>query len=99
MDEKPLKLVLEDIFKRLSNPDGRKKTKLLECWPKIAGADIAQHTKARFSADKQVTVWVDDSTLAFELSQRYKPGILKRLQNLFGEADVEDVRFFVGELR
>jgi len=49
--------------------------------------------------DKRVTVWVDDSTLAFELSRKYKPAMLKRLQNEFGEHEVEDIRFFVGELR
>ncbi|OGX03994.1 MAG: hypothetical protein A3G87_04720 [Omnitrophica bacterium RIFCSPLOWO2_12_FULL_50_11] len=99
MEEKPLKPIIESIFERLSNPEGQKKNKLLDYWPQVAGAQISKHTKARFTSHKQVTVWVDDSTLAFELSQRYKFGILKQLQNLFGEGEVKDVKFFVGELR
>ena len=99
MQEKPLKPVIGEIFERLTNPEARKKSSLLDSWPEIAGEKFSRHTKPRFTQDKQVVVWVDDSTLAFELSQRYKPAILKRLQNKFGEDEVRGVRFFVGEIR
>ena len=64
-----------------------------------AGERFSKHTKPRFAGNRQVLVWVDDSTLAFELSHRYKPTILKRLKNEFGDEAVKDVRFLVGELR
>lgn len=99
MEEKPLKQVLNSIFLRLSNPENQKKVQLTDCWSKIAGLQFSQHTKPLFQKDGKVTVWVDDSTLAFELSQKYKPLLLKRLRNQFGEEEIKDMRFLVGEIR
>ena len=98
MPEKPLAPVLDGLLNRLRAPEQNKKTALMELWPKIAGR-FSEHTKARFGTDGQVIVWVDDSTLALELSRRHKPTLLKRLTNQFGENEVKDIRFFVGELR
>ncbi len=99
MEEKPLKSILNSIFSRLTNPEQQRKSSLLDAWPKIAGQTVSKHTKPRFASGGKVVVWVDDSTLAFELSQRYKPALLKRLKNQFGEEEVKDLKFFVGELR
>ena len=98
MEEKPLKQALNSIFLRLTNPENQKKSLLTDCWPRIAGSQFSKHTKPLFQKDGKVTVWVDDSTLAFELSQRYKPLLLKRLRNQFGEEEVKDIRFLVGEI-
>ncbi len=99
MNEKPLKSVLNNIFLRLSNPENQKKSQLLDCWPKIAGTQFSKRTKPLLQKNGSVTVWVDDSTLAFELSRKYKPLLLKRLKNQFGEEEIKDVRFLVGEVR
>ena len=99
MDEKPLKPILNSLFTSLANPELLKKTALVNFWPKIAGSYFSEHTKPRFAPDGKITVWVDDSTIAFELSQRYKPALLKRLKNQFGEEEVKDLRFFVGQIR
>ncbi len=99
MDEKPLKSILNNLFASLANQEQQKKSTLVDFWPKLAGSYFSKHTKPRFSPDGKITVWVDDSTIAFELSQRYKPVLLKRLKNQFGEEQVKDLRFFVGEIR
>ena len=99
MADKPLKDTIRNIFDRLSSPEIERKTALMRFWPEIAGPYISKHTAARLGPDKQVRVWVDDSTLAFELGRKHKPALLKRLKNQFGEEEVKDVRFFVGELR
>jgi len=99
MDEKPLKPILNNLFASLANPEQRKHSALADFWPKLAGNYFSQHTKPRFAPGGKITVWVDDSTIAFELSQRYKPVLLKRLKNQFGEEQVKDLRFFVGEIR
>ncbi len=99
MDAEPLKPVLDHLFSELGQPERQDRSRLTNSWPGIAGHFVAQHTKARFAEGGKVTVWVDDSTLAFELARRYKPTLLKRLQNEFGEERVKDVRFFVGQLR
>lgn len=99
MDEKPLKPILNSLFTNLIAPEERRKSMLVDCWAEVAGSKFSKHTKPRFSRDGKITVWVDDSTLAFELSRRYKPVLLKRLRNQFGEDQVKDIRFFVGEIR
>ena len=99
MDVKPLKPILNSLLASLVGEHQRQKSTLIDFWPKVAGNYFSKHTKPRFGADGRVTVWVDDSTIAFELSQRYKPVFLKRLKNQFGEDQVRDIRFFVGQIR
>ncbi|MBI1977949.1 MAG: DUF721 domain-containing protein [Candidatus Omnitrophica bacterium] len=99
MEEKPLKPILESLFTHWSTPEQERKSALAKGWPKIAGPRFSEHTKPRIGPNGRVTVWVDDSTLAFELSQRYKPTLLKRLKNQLGEDQVKDIRFYVGEIR
>jgi predicted nucleic acid-binding Zn ribbon protein len=96
---KPLADTIKSVLTQLSCADTQKKSILLSLWPSIIGTKYARNTKPRFSNEKTVIVWVDDSTLAFELSRRYKPTILKRLQNQFGEDEIQNIRFLVGELR
>ena len=98
MQEKPLAPILDNLLTRLKDPEQSRKTALMDLWPKIAGP-FSERTKARFTSGGEVVVWVNDSTLAFELSQRYKPALLKRLRNQFGENEIKDIRFFVGEIR
>lgn len=98
MDDRPLKQTLDAIFNRLSEPDNLRKRGLTDQWPDIVGGYFSKHTKPKFIQGEKIAVVVDDSVIAFELSQRYKPCILKRLQNQFGEEKVKDVRFVVGDL-
>ena len=99
MNEGPLKSTLKQLLDKLQDPEQARRASLIDCWPEIVGRNFSKHTKARFIQGEKVAVWVDDSTLAFELSQRYKPTILKRLQNQFGAEKIKDVRFVVGEIR
>ena len=99
VEEKPLKPILNNLIARFLEPEQKKKSTLINQWPEIVGGQFSKHTKPRFANDGNVTVWVDDSTLAFELRHRYKPLLLKRLQHQFGEDKVKDIKFFVGEIR
>ena len=98
MPEKPLVPILNGLLSRLRAPEQSRKSILVESWPRIAGR-FSEHTNPRFGFGGEIVVWVDDSTLAFELSRRYKPVLLKRLRNQFGEHEVKDIKFFVGEIR
>ena len=98
VDDKPLIPILEGVLARLQSPECQAKTNLIESWPSVVGNRFAARTKPSLGPGGKVTVWVDDSTLAFELSQRYRPVLLKRLRNQLGEDLVKDLRFFVGEL-
>ena len=87
------------LFEKLTEPEQARRSLLLNQWRSIAGERFSRHTKPQFGKQGEVLVWVDDSTLAFELSQRYKATILKRLQNEFGADQVKKVRFMVGQIR
>ena len=99
MNEKPMKAILNRLFSKLSEPAQEKRSRLISCWDEIVGSGFSKRTKPRFAPNGNITVWVDDSTLAFELSRRYKAVLLKRLRNQFGEDEVKDIKFFVGQLR
>ena len=99
MDGKPLKPILNSLFADLTNLEKRKRSTLVDFWPELVGGYFSKHTKPRFSTHGRITVWVDDPTIAFELRQRYQSVLLKRLKNQFGEEQVKDIRFFVGEIR
>ena len=98
-EEKPIKETIKLLFEKIAKePQTVKKTELMDLWPATVGSFFSKHTRAAFSKDHKVIVTVDDSTAAFELSQRYKATILKRLQNQFGENEITDIKFIVGEL-
>jgi len=93
-----LREVVDGIFEELSSPQKLKHQKLTEKWPDIAGPQVAPHTKATLGQDGQINVWVDQSTLAYELMQRYQMALLKRIQAVLGE-EIKSIRFYVGQLR
>ena len=95
LNEKPLAQVIKSVFQELSSEPKQKNTKLASSWPRIVGDRIAGRTNVKFS-ESNVVIWADNSALAFELSQKYKASILKRLQNEFGEEEVKSIWVCVG---
>jgi predicted nucleic acid-binding Zn ribbon protein len=94
-----IKDLLPAVFEALKTPEMQGRTKLTAHWAEIAGPRIAAHTRPSLSKDGKLFVWVDQSTLAFELSQKYGPSLLKRAQALLGEEMVKSIGFRVGQLR
>ena len=94
-----LKDLIPQALSGLIKPEHKNRTRLIQEWGSIAGAKVAIHTKPTLGKNGELTVWVDQSTLAFELNQNHKPSILKRAQAVLGEKTVTSVRFFVGQLR
>lgn len=99
MTNGPLAPVLDTLLQGLRSGVKERRTLLLEKWPAIVGSAFAKHTKAHLHKQGTLSVWVDDSTLAFELSQRYRGTILKRVEELLGEGEVKRIAFRVGEIR
>ncbi|MBI3307103.1 MAG: DUF721 domain-containing protein [Candidatus Omnitrophica bacterium] len=94
-----LKEILPGVFSGFQNPENQKRNRLMENWPAIAGARIAPHTKPSLLRDGRLVVWVDESALAYELSQKHRQSLLKRTQAVMGEENITSVRFRVGQLR
>jgi len=94
-----LKDIVTKVVSDLSNPERTIRTKLIQEWNSIAGPKIAPHTKPSLSREGTLYVWTDDSTLAYELNQRYRQALLKRTQSALGEEAVKKIYFRVGQLR
>ena len=93
------KQILPGLIAAFQSPENLKRNKLVDQWPAIAGARVAPHTKPTLLSGGRLLVWVDESTLEYELSQKYRQSFLKRVQALMGEENVTSVRFRVGQLR
>ena len=93
-----IKEIVKSVVNNLDKQHITRKGEVLEFWGGMVGPKIASHTKAYAIRQKRLYVRVDDSTWAYELSQRYKSAFLERLRHAFGEDLVNDIRFKVGEL-
>ena len=63
-----IKDVIPEVLTQLRSPEKTLQQTLLDRWSKIAGPKIAPHTKPVLGSRKRLFVWVDQSTLAFELN-------------------------------
>ncbi len=94
----PLKGVVEKVLFDLKKSQKSPKNSVGDLWAHHAGPRVAKHTKAYALKGKTLFVRVDDSSWAFELTTRYKPALLKRMQHALGEKTVSNIHFKVGEL-
>lgn len=91
--------VLPAVLAGFQNPEHSVKQKIWNQWASIMGPQFAPHTRPSVGRHGQLFVWVDQSALAFELNQRYRPTILKRVQAVAGESEIQNIIIRVGELR
>lgn len=95
----PLGSVIDSLLQDLRIGIKKDRSNLQTLWPQIAGDSFSQHTKPTLQMAGTLCVWVDDSALASELSQKYQGTLLKRTQALLGEGAVKRIVFRVGQLR
>ena len=94
-----IKGVISAVIGSLQSGEFSKRQRLSKEWPSIAGPKISPHTRPTISKQGEVCVWVDGSALAYELHQKYKASLLKRIQAVLGEEEVKGIRIRVGQLR
>ena len=95
----PLAPVIHSVLEELSQGVKERRSVLQGHWEQIMGNQLSTHTKPQLQPGGTLCVWVDDSTLASELRQRYLGTILKRTGNVLGEGAIKKIVFRVGELR
>lgn len=98
-DIQNLKELLPGILDKLKTPEKQIRSKLVCEWPAIAGEKIAPKTKPVLMPSGELCVWVEQPALAYELSQKYRLSLLKRVQASLGENTVTSIRFCVGQIR
>lgn len=94
-----IKDVLASVLTSLQNPEAVKRTALISEWSSIAGPKLAPHSRPTLSGRGELCVWVDQATLAFEVNQRYRQTLQKRVEAVLGDGTVKSVRVRVGQLR
>lgn len=94
-----IKDVIPNVLRELQDPKKLAKSRLISQWPAIAGPKLAPHTRPSLGREGRLYVWTDEASLAYELSQRYRASILKRVQAVIGEELVKSVHVRVGQLK
>lgn len=92
----PLQSIIQSLLEDLTHGVKEKHSTLQSEWPSIVGSAFSQHTRPALERGGTLRVWVDDSSLASELSQRYSGTILKRAENILGEGIIKKIKFRVG---
>lgn len=95
---RPLAPVIDSLLQELTRGVKEKRSTLQTDWPKIMGSSFSAHTRPALQGTS-LCIWVDDSVLAYELSQKYRGTILKRVAGTLGEGAVKKITFRVGEIR
>jgi hypothetical protein len=96
---KSVREVLPSILRNLQSPEAKKQNRIYDEWESVVGARFARQTKPSLGKRNELYVWVKDSTLAFEINQKYKNTILKRAQAVLGEEAVKKIYVRVGQIR
>ena len=92
-----IRSILPKVIRGFEDPEKQRRSLLTDSWPSIAGGKITKQTRPRLSPGGILYVYVNDSVLAFEISQRYRQSLLKRAQAVLGEETVKEVRVLVGK--
>ena len=92
-----IKHILPSVIRGFENPEKQARGRLVTEWPSIAGARLAPHTRPQLSQKGILYVHVDESVLAFEINQKYRLSLLKRVQAVLGEETVKAIKVLVGK--
>ncbi len=92
-----IRSILPKVIKGFQDPEKQRRSLLTDSWPSIAGEKITKQTRPQLSSKGILYVHVNDSVLAFEISQRYRQSLLKRAQAVLGEEAVKEIRVLVGK--
>lgn len=95
---RPLLPILTSVLEGLTQGDNPQRISLTGQWTSIMGEKFARHTKPSLGTGGSLCIWVDDSVLAYELSQKYRGTVLKRLDATLGKGSIKRLIFRVGQL-
>jgi len=93
-----IKDILSSLLQEIEKKGEKGPKKISHAWKQIAGEKIAQHTQPRRIVKQTLYVTVDDAPWAYELSQRSKQNLIKRINNELGENTITDIHFRIGEI-
>lgn len=89
--------ILPSVMRGFENPEKQKRSLLISLWAGIAGEKLAKKTKPQLSSKGVLYIHTAESVVAFEISQKYRPALLKRAQAALGEDAVKEIKVLVGK--
>ncbi|MEA3328395.1 MAG: DUF721 domain-containing protein [Candidatus Omnitrophota bacterium] len=87
------------IIKNISLPKRSIGGRVLQLWPEVAGRKIGRHTRPAGVKNGRLTINVDGSVWLYELTQRHRKRLLKKLQKRMGNEALAEIRFKIGDTR
>ena len=90
--------ILPSVLRGLKTHQLSEYAKITSVWGSLVGDEQADHSEPYALHGKILFVRVDDSTLAFELSRKYKMSLIRRIEHVLGEGRLIDIAFRVGGL-
>lgn len=90
--------VLNAVIGDLEQKDKKEKRYIFNIWDSVVGEEIAKHTKLQKMKGNKLFVIVDHATWAYELTQRHKPVLIKRINDALGSEKIENIYFKIGDI-
>jgi len=84
--------ILNSLIKNYSPTEGETYHSFFRSWAKVAGQDAAAHSKVEDIKGSVVVIQVDHPGWIQMIQMKKKP-ILKKIQNLYPELGITDLRF------
>jgi len=91
-----VKEILKDVVTGLEQPTQENILVLRKAWPKLVGAQVAEHSEPGFIKDFQLQVFVDHPGWLAEL-ERIKRPLLIKLQANYRELRIRKLRFSLNQ--
>ena len=87
---------VEKVMASLGLKDRLRADQVLQAWHEVVGEFVAKHSTPQQLLNGVLTVRVLQPTVHFELDRFWKPKILAKLQERFGNRTVRAIKFRVG---
>ena len=92
----PVGVALSRFLKKIGIPDRLKEEEVLAAWEELVGPFLSKHATPQKLLQGVLHVRVLQSTVHYELDRVWKPQILQKFRDRFGQRAVREIRFRLG---
>lgn len=87
--------VLAKLLPKLGIATRIKESDILSAWSGIVGDFIAQHSQPERLVNGTLQIRVMQPSVRYELDRVWKPEIIRKLREQFGERTIRDIKFIL----
>lgn len=92
-----IKKLLFEVMDQYENNKQDISSEVVDIWNEVVDPGIKKHTKAQRYHNGRLFVLTDSSIWSFELTHKYKKGIIKKINARIKKDLVKDIFFRVGD--